>query len=580
MDFEPVILQKLLDGALPKTEAFLTSDMSVRDARCLWLKQSLLKKYVSPDKALDKARQDKARDLFLTMNERCGSSFQLSRFDDYELLALDYAKGAIARTLMQGALNIPLLTLEKCLLNGSVGPGAAVGCESNPTFYDKMFSSSLSTTSGKLYAYYKAFSSENWVYADLARSAVHGTELVEGGTLGYAHKTSEIARTTESQPVLNMFFQLGAGAVLESCLRKDHNIDLKVQPTVNRNMARIGSVEQRFGTIDLRSASDSISCSFVDYVMPSRIVDVLREVRSPSVRVDGVYHELKMFSSMGNGFTFPLQTYLFAHLVRAAYVVLGIKPECHGDARNYSVFGDDIVVRSDAYDFVCRLLGKCGFIVNAEKSFNVGPFRESCGRDYFKGHNIRGVYLKEFQNESHGYSLVNRLLRWSTRTECYISAAIAYVEGLVRFRPVPLDEDDAAGIKIPCGRLSSPKRSSLGGIVYHPVVVKIGLKNRPDDGWIPRGMLLTALGGYISSSAGRVVKHDAPFSPFPGVIGWGRARADILTREPVRVHKPAYKIVKRETHSWDFMPYVGLTVQAYDAVCALSLCSLKVTSDL
>ncbi len=36
----------------------------------------------------------------------------------------------------------------------------------------------------------------------------------------------------------------------------------------------------------------------------------------------------------------------------------------------------------------------CGFTVNSSKSFTDGPFRESCGHDYYKGIDIRPVYTK------------------------------------------------------------------------------------------------------------------------------------------------------------------------------------------
>jgi hypothetical protein len=34
-------------------------------------------------------------------------------------------------------------------------------------------------------------------------------------------------------------------------------------------------------------------------------------------------------------------------------------------------------------------------VVNEEKSFSKGPFRESCGSDYFEGHNVRPYFVRK-----------------------------------------------------------------------------------------------------------------------------------------------------------------------------------------
>jgi len=297
---------------------------------------------------------------------------------------------------------------------------------------------------------------------------------------------------------------------LEDTLRFCLNIDLSVQPDVNREMARLGSMDGNFCTIDLKSASDSISCSFLRWVASNDFYTFLDWQRASYMTFPDEYKreplKLEMFSTMGNGFTFPLQTLLFAVLVESCYDALGIKIERGRDApRNYSVFGDDIIVRRDAYEFVCRMLERCGFIVNETKSYASGSFRESCGEDYFRGQNIRGVYLKQVHSPAHIYSLINRLLRWCCRSGLLLPKTIAYLRELVPFRPVPYHVSDTSGIKTPLKRYLGRKVDKNGSPMYRGLEPVVHRSSRGDedfpDGVLynPDGLLQAFVGGYIRS---------------------------------------------------------------------------------
>jgi hypothetical protein len=151
---------------------------------------------------------------------------------------------------------------------------------------------------------------------------------------------------------------------------------------------------------------------------------------------------------MGNGFTFPLQTAIFAACVTAVYKVKDLRVNHgHHSPRNYSVFGDDIIVDCRAYDLVVDMLNLMGFDVNRDKSFNQGFFRESCGHDYFSGHNVRGVYLQRLKDHGDFYSAINRLVRWSAFHRIPLYRTIRYLMEQVPFLPVPFQESDDAGIK-------------------------------------------------------------------------------------------------------------------------------------
>ena len=87
---------------------------------------------------------------------------------------------------------------------------------------------------------------------------------------------------------------------------------------------------------------------------------------------------------MGNGFTFPLESLIFFALAHSV-----CKP-----GETVSVYGDDIIVPTHRYEALVQLLTATGFLVNTDKSFSTGPFRESCGHDYLSGINIRPCYIK------------------------------------------------------------------------------------------------------------------------------------------------------------------------------------------
>jgi hypothetical protein len=85
---------------------------------------------------------------------------------------------------------------------------------------------------------------------------------------------------------------------------------------------------------------------------------------------------------MGNGFCFPLETLIFASVCK-----LYSRPE------DFSVYGDDIIVRQSVAQEVLKTLWAIGFRHNPDKTFLQGQFRESCGADWFAGRDVRPLTL-------------------------------------------------------------------------------------------------------------------------------------------------------------------------------------------
>jgi len=209
--------------------------------------------------------------------------------------------------------------------------------------------------------------------------------MVDFNKIVMVPKTAKTHRTIAIEPLLNGYVQKGVDLFMRSCL-KAYGIDLSDQ-TRNQKLARIGSSGEfnTFVTIDLSSASDSIAIETVRDLLPPEWFNFLCRIRSPryeSAWGSGTYEK---FASMGNGFCFPLETLIFASLCVAANVATG--------EREFSVYGDDIIVRQSAALLTIELLARYGFETNVDKTFIFGPFRESCGADFVNGVNVRPYTL-------------------------------------------------------------------------------------------------------------------------------------------------------------------------------------------
>lgn len=231
-------------------------------------------------------------------------------------------------------------------------------------------------------------------------------KVVEGNVFFTVPKTSEIDRCCCKEPDLNMYLQKGAGNYIRQRLRA-FGIDLNDQSR-NQALAWSGSVGSGLATLDLSSASDSISRIFVSLVLPDMWFSYLDMIRSPvTLLPSGEVHKLEMFSSMGNGFTFELESLLFwsvcravAHFTRTPGII--------------SVYGDDLIVPSEIADYIVFSLGVLGFSVNTDKSFIDGGFRESCGGHFINGLDITPFYVRK--PVSHLIDLIhlcNQIRKWA-----------------------------------------------------------------------------------------------------------------------------------------------------------------------
>jgi len=208
---------------------------------------------------------------------------------------------------------------------------------------------------------------------------------VPGNLVFTVPKNAEIDRVAAKEPDLNMFMQRGIGSFIRSRLKRC-GIDLRDQSR-NRLLAQHGSLTGDLCTLDLASASDSITTMLCLEVLPICWYTLLSDLRSPITNIDGYEHTNEMFSSMGNGFTFELESLLFYSIARTVAYFEGI-------SGIISVYGDDIIAPTALATSLIDVLGFLGFSTNIEKSFVSGPFRESCGGHFINGLDITPFYVR------------------------------------------------------------------------------------------------------------------------------------------------------------------------------------------
>lgn len=362
---------------------------------------AVIRKYPFPSGSVALNPRAKALETFMKSERKCklvNKRFKLFlNLRSPHELPLSAARSWISHAL--GELNLQDVW-EHC----SFGPGASIGVHGNATNEArKLLAERWSVSPSAFYYCFAALSRDMHIWELLLKrpespffsidicellSAVKSrAELVGYNKITFVPKTAKTERTIAVEPLLNGFVQKGVDVLMRKRLKRV-GIDLDDQ-SHNQGLAYMGSLRDDpdpYVTIDLSSASDSISTELCRYMLPPDWFDFLDSIRSKSFTLNGEISPYEKFTTMGNGFCFPLETLLFASLCNVVYSENHRKPD-------FSVYGDDIIVRSSVAPRLLALLRICGFKANMEKTFLTGPFRESCGADWFEGEDVRPATL-------------------------------------------------------------------------------------------------------------------------------------------------------------------------------------------
>lgn len=216
----------------------------------------------------------------------------------------------------------------------------------------------------------------------------------------------------------SVILQMVLGSRIRHCL-KNYGLDLNSQGR-NKHFARFAKTF-KMATIDMKNASNTLSYEVVRALLPFDWFAALNDFRSHNGYCPKLNKSVKyeMFSSMGNGFTFELESLIFYAISLAtlrkesSYTMkIGL---CK---RNVAVFGDDVIIPQEFAHSVIANLNLFGFEVNMSKSFLDGHFFESCGSDYYDGIDVRPFFLRrQIRTLRDAYFVCNSILYKSIKTK-------------------------------------------------------------------------------------------------------------------------------------------------------------------
>lgn len=389
--------------------AYTSPDLLLQDR----LVVELFSKFDFPDSPFNK--RERAMLRFHEAEERCReANFRVSR----SLLMSNDVNSVIHTAIREIERVLGEFKLDEMLGFGRFGPGASLCVKGAYTTEYYKYCGTAPSVSPEAVPYAEAlFAYDVQWKAHLCGvhpfdvrgpfSPLQGTtwkSVTNYNKVAFVPKNAKTFRSIAIEPYFNVYFQLGIGAMIRTRLYRRAGINLDSQER-NQMLASLGSISGKLATIDFSMASDTISIETVRLLIPPTWFEHLDRLRSKNYVMDkGKPRFYQKFSSMGNGFTFELETLIFYALAVASCDHVGVSAE------NVSVFGDDVILPVEAYPLYEEVCAYLGFKTNEEKSFASGNFRESCGEDYLGGTNVRPVFCKELDTTQHVASLANRLL--------------------------------------------------------------------------------------------------------------------------------------------------------------------------
>lgn len=228
-----------------------------------------------------------------------------------------------------------------------------------------------------------------------------------------------------------------------SCLRKA--VDLNDQ-SFNQEYARQASMNLRLATADLSDASDSIHFRVVSELLRYRpdLMQVVEALRAGRVTVGNAVVEMTAAFTMGERFTFPLETVIFCLEIVTAYIrdrsdrgllQLGrITPGLIAhvvDLTKLRAYGDDLLFTRSLMGLVERRFAARGYLLNLSKCCYRGFFREACGGDFWMGENVTPLRPRQLPGASeqtlsgHVQTITNLASKGLVRSALYLYSQLA-----------------------------------------------------------------------------------------------------------------------------------------------------------
>jgi hypothetical protein len=323
---------------------------------------------------------------------------------------------------------------------------------------------------------------------------------VRTSVLLFVPKDRNKTRSICKEPVRLQYAQQGVLLWFEEWLPRSplyRHVRLDDQ-RVNQQAAQFGSKTGLLDTIDLSSASDSVSWELVKQLFPAKILKYLAGTRSSRIQLpNGETVEGHKFAPMGSALCFPVQTVIYSAVMIAVGICVrkgwdldqpwdpdgdiglwytqSFHKSLEGDSRKpgrllpFLAYGDDLITDSRMTDKTISTLFSLGFVVNEDKSF-VGQqvYRESCGKHYFCGVDVTPYYYRvgQLDNEVSIETIASivdqanraREYHYASLRKVLIRCALTYpIKGVRKERsnglnPILFSSDEDSSLAILCDK--------------------------------------------------------------------------------------------------------------------------------
>ena len=422
--------------------------------KCLVQCRDFLKRFRFKDDAFtDEELEDQALDKFLRIQSSIGGR-PVDFHDPLLFMVLKKARLIVREILGE-------YSRDEHISCCRVGRNATVGNPKLFSYLDVKSMESPVTGSSEMLKWLKSVKDEpSFVGSPLSDLLSRGkpAQVVSELAISFVDKSYKALRSVIVNTWVGAFFTKGLGVMLENRLAnarlpngKSARLNIRYNAKRHGYLAKSGSVRGHNVTLDLSSASDLFTTALIMKLVPRKWFNALRLGRISQITHKDHHYHMVSFMTMGNGYTFPLQTILFYSLIRACSELSGI-------SGTISVYGDDCIFPVKLWPYIRVIFGKLNFKINFEKTFYHGNFRESCGSDYYHGKNVR-PYSFEGSDENLDpinyaaflYQIYNGLLtRWDEaelpQTRSWILNEITRATGVIL--QVPPHYPDYSGIRV------------------------------------------------------------------------------------------------------------------------------------
>jgi len=190
--------------------------------------------------------------------------------------------------------------------------------------------------------------------------------------------------------------------------------------TINRKLSLEGSRTGWYKTLDMKDASDRVTCLLVERLFSgTSLYEALMATRSEYTQLpDGRQVRMAKLAPMGSAICFPIEALCFYALAVAVLYTQHraneyVTPEKAWQlaASNVWVYGDDIIIGGEGYAPVLQYFPMVGLKFNESKCCIGGFFRESCGCDAYKGVEVTPVRMRT-EWRHHGNREATELASW------------------------------------------------------------------------------------------------------------------------------------------------------------------------